>query len=134
MDTLAFDAHTLDIDARAVPDELRRIRHTLRTWLRTVLADERRVYDLVLAVSEACTNSVEHGHRGDGGLLRVRGVVEGARIRIRVSDSGTWLVHQGPAETDRGRGLELMRSLIPDVQIQTGQGGTVVEFSAPLSA
>ncbi len=46
--------------------------------------------DVVLAVGEACTNAVEHGHRGDGGTIRLRALIEANVLRVTVRDTGCW--------------------------------------------
>ncbi|MEV6071432.1 ATP-binding protein [Nocardia sp. NPDC052001] len=134
MDDSDHGTRRFDIEFRAVNEELQRVRHALRNWLRDIITDERRAYDVLLAVSEACTNSVEHGHRGDGRNLRLHAVADHEQVRITVIDGGTWRVHQSPPTTVRGLGLHLMRALVPEVQVRTDDNGTVVEFAAPIPA
>ncbi len=120
----------LVIEFRAVPEELARVRGLLRTWLASTVADPNRAYDILLAVSEACSNSIEHGHRGDGRTIRVQATA-GDTIRIAVGDTGTWSTRCADPAAQRGRGLPLMRTLVPDTRITTGADGTTVEFTAP---
>ncbi|MFF2555010.1 ATP-binding protein [Nocardia sp. NPDC058058] len=134
MDDSDHDTRRFDIEFRAVNEELQRVRHALRDWLRDIITDERRAYDVLLAVSEACTNSVEHGHHGDGRKLRVHAFADDRELRITVIDGGTWRVHRSPPTTARGLGLQLMRALVPEVKVRTGGDGTVVEFAAPIPA
>jgi anti-sigma regulatory factor (Ser/Thr protein kinase) len=42
-----------------------------------------------------------------------------------VSDTGGW---REPRKTDRGRGLELMRALMDDVELEAGDDGTTVRM------
>ncbi|WP_067701318.1 ATP-binding protein [Nocardia jejuensis] len=134
MDDSGHGERVFDLEFRAVNEELQRVRHALRNWLRDIVTDEHHAYDILLAVGEACTNSVEHGHRGDGRNLRVRATADDVQVRITIVDGGTWRVHRSLPDTDRGRGLRLMRTLVPEVNIRTSGTGTVVELATPLSA
>jgi anti-sigma regulatory factor (Ser/Thr protein kinase) len=49
----------------------------------------------------------------------------GRDICISVRDRGTWQTTTGP---DRGRGLELMRRLMDDVEVQPAPNGTTVRL------
>ena len=42
---------------------LRHVRNRLTAWLHRAEVPERVVADAVMAVNEACTNSIEHGYR-----------------------------------------------------------------------
>lgn len=46
------------------------------------------VYDVQMAVDEACTNSIEHAYGGTGGVLRVCCFVEGDDFVVRITDFG----------------------------------------------
>lgn len=94
--------------------------------------------DLVLAVSEAVSNSVEHGYgvvpgrsAGRGGAVLLSGCVDRARDGLRaavitVSDHGRWVPPQ--ADGNRRRGLPLMRAVAEQVRIRPAAGGTTVEL------
>jgi anti-sigma regulatory factor (Ser/Thr protein kinase) len=93
--------------------------------------DVAQVGDVLLAVNEACTNAIEHGHDGDGGQIRVSAAIEDGELRIDIADRGRW---RPPAGEDpmRGRGLPLMRALVRDVEVTPGRSGTVVVLRAPV--
>jgi serine/threonine-protein kinase RsbW len=58
---------------------------------RAVLAglDENQVFDVQVALDEACTNIIEHAYEGDDdGELRICCFVEGDDFVIRIQDSG----------------------------------------------
>ncbi|MCM6775386.1 ATP-binding protein [Nocardia sp. CDC159] len=133
MDDSRQSADPLHIEFRAVSEELGRVRALLRPWLARVITDPHQAYDLLLAVSEACSNSIEHGHHGDGRAIRLHAVAED-RVRITVTDTGTWLAPSEDPGSDRGRGLALMRTLVPDTRVTPGADGTTVEFTTLLPA
>ncbi|MFC3965535.1 ATP-binding protein [Nocardia jiangsuensis] len=132
MDISDRSPRALEIEFPARAAELADVRHALRDWLAENTADPDRAYDLLLAASEACTNSVEHGHREDGRVITLRAEVDGRKVCITITDGGTWHPADEDADSHRGRGLMLIRALVPDTRVIVGDAGTVVELSAPL--
>lgn len=123
----------LHIEFRARSAELQRVRALLRSWLAGTSLGSDRAYDLLLAVNEACSNSVEHGHRGDGRTVVLHATATHS-IRITVSDGGTWRAPRADEEVDRGRGLPMMNALMPGTRVVSGTDGTTVEFVVSLTA
>ncbi|MGH3275862.1 MAG: ATP-binding protein, partial [Streptosporangiaceae bacterium] len=62
------------------------MRHVLRDILCRVGVDETSIGDLLLAVTEACTNVLRHSGQGRGYEIIVR--VTGDRLQLEVVDSG----------------------------------------------
>lgn len=124
----------LEIEFPARAEELADVRHALRDWLAENVADPDRAYDLLLAASEACTNSVEHGHRQDGRAIRLRAEIDGRKVCVTIVDGGQWHPAEESPDSHRGRGLMLIRALVPDTRVIVGDTGTTVELSASLSA
>jgi serine/threonine-protein kinase RsbW len=96
------------------------------------LGDED-VAHLELAVDEACTNVIEHAHKGD--LARevvVRAIFDEATLRIEVVDSGSGFDPDAvpPADLERlvherrggGLGLKVMRTLVDEVSYEIVPG------------
>lgn len=87
------------------------------------------VEDLVLAVYEAIANAAEHayaGHLSGPGLMWLQAHRAIDHVLIIVSDRGRWRTpHPGGV---RGRGIPLMRVLIPDVDTRCDDRGTVVRL------
>ncbi|MCM6774170.1 ATP-binding protein [Nocardia sp. CDC159] len=123
----------LDLSFPAMPDRLADVRRRLREWLLRCGIDSDRAYDIVLAVSEACSNSVEHGYRGEGGLVRLHASASATDLRITVTDRGSWKPRDTPSDPWRGRGLELIRALVPGASLTPGPDGTEVEFRIPIA-
>ncbi|WP_170166499.1 ATP-binding protein [Lentzea atacamensis] len=112
-------------DAREVAP----LRHQLREWLQESGFGDDEASDLVLAVSEAVNNSVEHAYPAPAtGTIEVRARIgkDGA-VAIDVTDHGQWRVPP-PTLTTRGRGLLLMRESVDDVVIDRSSRGTTVRL------
>jgi anti-sigma regulatory factor (Ser/Thr protein kinase) len=79
--------------------------------------------DLVMAVSEAATNAVEHARVPAPGFFDVVVEIDDGRVQATVRDYGRW---RDPVPgTGRGRGLLLMRSLSALTVTATPEGTTV---------
>jgi anti-sigma regulatory factor (Ser/Thr protein kinase) len=97
--------------------------------------------DLVLAASEAVTNSVEHAYpeADSESTVSLEGrvvVAEGGvrRVILTVSDGGQW--RPRPASTGfRGRGMMVIRAMTQSVEFSRSPHGTRVTMtSTPVSA
>jgi serine/threonine-protein kinase RsbW len=108
-----------------------RIRRALRAWLdRLPMSSEDRD-DLVLAVSEAAANSVDHAYAGmaEPGGVEVHAEVNRRpdrtwRVVVSVTDAGRWR----PAASQPGYrgGLHLMRACTDEMRITVKNDGTQV--------
>lgn len=120
-----FLALRIPADAREVAP----VRHQLREWLQDSGFGDDEASDLVLAVSEAVNNSVEHAYPAPArGTVEVRAqIAQDGTVDIDVTDHGQWRVPP-PALTTRGRGLLLMRESVDDVVIDRSARGTTVRL------
>lgn len=119
------DALSLDLADHALPD----VRRTVGDRAHAAGVAPERVSDLVLAVTEAATNSLRHAG-GAGTLLTWR---DGDAVVCEVRDSGRIcdpLAGRRRAPVDRldGRGLWLVHQLCDLVQVRSGEDGTVVRM------
>lgn len=123
----------LRIETTATPDKLAPIRRQLTSWLQIADISEEQVYDIVLVISEACTNCVEHAYEGhDVGMMLLEMDSVSGGIRAQITDSGTWkppAVNPGHG----GRGLPLMRAMSASMDVHDRPDGTTIEivFSLP---
>lgn len=94
---------------------------------RLAALDAEAVDDLKLAVTEACTNSVQHAYR-DGFPERIDVTYEAQAdvVRIVIEDTGVGHEH-GPehasGEREGGMGFAIMRSLVDEVELAEGVDG-----------
>jgi anti-sigma regulatory factor (Ser/Thr protein kinase)/GAF domain-containing protein len=124
---LSFDDAVLpfDVELPSDPAHLTGMRRRLRAWLDRRGLDHEVAADVLLVVSEACNNAIEHGYRAGGaGQVRVNVAMDTFSIRATVEDHGTW--RDEPSGERRGRGLGLMNALMDSVDVQTGSTGTRV--------
>jgi anti-sigma regulatory factor (Ser/Thr protein kinase) len=125
---LSLDLRRLEfeIELPADPGALAGMRRRLRGWLSHRGVAGEVPAEIVLAVSEACNNAIEHAYRDNGaGPVKVSlAVDEAGTVRIGVEDHGTW--RDEPPAGDRGRGIVLMEQLMSSTDIQTGLHGTRV--------
>lgn len=101
------------------------VRHTLTRYLREARAADTDVFDIVVAVSEACSNAAEHAYGPQAGVIQVNAEMSGAWINITIEDQGTW---REPRGRDRGRGLSIMATLMDVVNVYKRPVGTQIEL------
>lgn len=122
----------LQIEVPATPDQLSDIRGRLSAWLRATGIPDDLARDMVLAVNEACTNSIEHGYRGGTSGRMLVYVEAGARgICVRITDFGSWKRPEANPRV-RGRGVPLMRAISGDVTLNGTSTGTTVTMNFEL--
>ena len=119
---------TMELRLDSGDASLRRAREALRLWLVGATVGEMDAHDIVLAAWEAIANATEHSLSETGFRLRAQLVDE--TVRVVIEDDGTWMT---PAtRPDRGRGLQLMRSLMSSVEVEPGPRGTRVTLEKRL--
>ena len=121
---------TLRIDLPPQQQALLGVRATVRDWLRSRgLVDMAFQYDLQLALSEACSNSVEHAYRTQTPQPIIVTVEDrGERLTAEVSDSGSWRP-QGRHSAGRGRGLPILRAVTSVLAFEQRDDGTALRFT-----
>lgn len=113
-------------------------RDRVRAWLRGHRWSPSHTEDLVLAVNEAVSNSIEHGYGliPELDLADAEQVVEVSarlvltgdgtrRAEFTIRDHGRWQTPEN-STTTRGHGLRIMRACAEDVHIDHGSVGTTV--------
>ena len=98
-----------EVEIPADPSELSALRRRLRTWFERHGFDQVEVDEILLAVSEACNNAIEHAYgENREGPIHVRVDRDAETLRVVVEDHGMW---RDPTPSDeRGRGLMLIQA------------------------
>jgi anti-sigma regulatory factor (Ser/Thr protein kinase) len=113
----------LDLKLATDPDELAVIRRSIERWLQASNVDDRDAYRVTLATNEACMNAIEHGFGTPG--FEVHAEFGDDEVDIVVRDHGRW---REPHATREGRGIDMMRSLMDEVEVTPTDDGTTVRL------
>ncbi|MGY4102543.1 SpoIIE family protein phosphatase [Nocardia sp. R16R-3T] len=150
----------LRLEIPANPDQLSAMRKRLKAWFAAAAVPHDLASDLIAAANEACSNSIEHAYRNgsgpvapaisataeplgratsaaaattDPGLVELTAECDTQKVVISVADTGTWK----PRSADpgpRGRGIDMMRALTEELEIDHTGLGTRVRMSVTLPA
>ena len=114
---------------RAHPAALYEVRQFVRGLAARAGFPEGTTGDLLVAVSEACANSILHTNSS---YVRVRWVLSGACAEVRVQDSGIFRRRVPIAEEGSGgHGIPLMMALVDEFSVREGTArdpGTVIRL------
>ncbi len=121
---------TLKMTLPARPNVLGGLRKTLGRWLQAAGADENELFDITLSTSEAAANAIEHAYGAREASFTVRCDHDGQDVTVTVRDLGRWRTGR---RQGGGRGLEIMRSLVDNVAIDSDDAGTAVTMTKRLS-
>ena len=113
-------------------------RRILKTSLDSLGIDSDTVGDIELALTEACTNVLDHAH-GDDDYEVSAGIIGDICI-IEVVDKGTGFdgaehgLQEAASQAETGRGVQLMRALMDKLEFQDRPTkGTVVHLEKRLT-
>jgi serine/threonine-protein kinase RsbW len=113
------------------------IRRVLGDSLRTLGVVGACIDDIEVALTEACTNVLDHAQ--DGEVYHVSARIDGASCVLEVADKGAGFddAPHGHADAvtdaETGRGIQLMRRLVDSVRFEPrATGGTVVHLRKAL--
>jgi anti-sigma regulatory factor (Ser/Thr protein kinase) len=120
---------------RAHPAALSQVRDFIRTQASTAELAESVIDDLVLAVSEACVNSVIHTNSSH---IKISWRRQNSHVEVLVLDEGVFDRKVPVPEIDgtAGRGIPIMLALVDEVTIREGtpaKPGTQVKLRKILS-
>ncbi|WP_284740377.1 ATP-binding protein [Amycolatopsis sp. RTGN1] len=116
-------------------------RSRLRDWLEAHSWPANEVHDLVLAISEAVSNSVEHGYgiysdspgahseQVEVTAWLKRPAVGARHVELTVRDSGGWREPR-PGPIPRGHGLNLMRAASLVLEVEKSAEGTQIRLTS----
>ena len=119
--TTSFSAQ-LRITVPARPESLMLLRHVVRGFRDAYAIAAQRMDDIVLAVSEAATNSTLHAYGTRRGTITLFARVEDGFLHVLVRDHGI-----GIAPADQlplpGHGLALIRHVAASMEVVGTSGG-----------
>ena len=115
---------------KAVLENVPRAIECVTEWAQKAGFDERTLYEIQLAVDEACANVVDHAYQGaDPGDIEVFCCLDDQILTVQVRDWGTGFDLTGVADPDLdapleertlgGLGLFLVRQVMDDVQFRS---------------
>ncbi len=124
----------LELNFPADVGQLAPTRAALRRWLTRAKVDPDQAMDVLVAAGEAVANAIEHGHRDTPeGTIKLSATALVDRLQLTIVDTGTWRPPLPAAQTNRGRGITLMRALMHAVTIDSDSAGTTVHLSARIA-
>jgi PAS domain S-box-containing protein len=118
----------LRIDAE--PRTLARVRRSLHRWLSVNGIPSSVSQEIVLASTEAVTNSIRHAYGPGSGWVEIQARLDDGHVDVEVRDGGGWRPLRGG---DGGRGLGMIHACMPEVTIERGRSGTTVRMRRPVS-
>jgi serine/threonine-protein kinase RsbW len=114
------------------------VRNAVAHALSLLGADDECIHDLMLAVSEACTNVIQHAETEDEYEVSVH--VDEHRCSISVKDTGAGFDTAALAggmpdpQSVRGRGVPIMRAVMDGFEFTSSpETGTIVRLDRELS-
>jgi anti-sigma regulatory factor (Ser/Thr protein kinase)/putative methionine-R-sulfoxide reductase with GAF domain len=119
----------LELEMAAYPKTLARVRQALRRWLQAQAVEREVEIEIIIAVSEACANAIEHAYGPSRGSFTVRAERRDGYVEVRVRDLGRW---QPPRGEHRGRGLKIIEAAMDEVDVHAGNAGTAVTMRRKL--
>jgi serine phosphatase RsbU (regulator of sigma subunit)/integral membrane sensor domain MASE1/anti-sigma regulatory factor (Ser/Thr protein kinase) len=113
--------------------ELRKLRAGVRSWAESCDLSPGVTDDLLLAVSEAASNSIRHAYgERDRGRVDVRIERRNGTLEIVVADEGHWKGSQDSGHPGMGRAL--IEAVTENFETNIEPGGTVVSFEMSLGS
>ena len=133
-------ADTVELRMDARPENLVLARLALGGVVARTVLGEDVIADLKLAVTEACTNAIEHAYSGDPGAneVVVRFSLDEDTLSVEVQDWGSGFdadrhVRDDELRDHAGVGLMLIRSLTDELTIASAASGSTITFVKRLS-
>jgi PAS domain S-box-containing protein len=117
----------LQLSIPARPEQLASLRKTLRDWLTHVGASASDTYDVTLSVNEVASNAIQHAYGLGDAHFSVEGRLDDGELDLVVRDFGSWRERSG-TPSKGGRGLDIVRALMDDVDIERHADGTAVRM------
>lgn len=127
----------LKIELQAVPETVPNARGAITRLCEHLDLEEELAGNIRLAVTEACTNCVQHAYAGNdaaSSTFALEARVEDGALLVVVRDAGAGIARAGSATAGLGFGLPLMREAASSVDISSRPGrGTRVAMRFAIS-
>jgi anti-sigma regulatory factor (Ser/Thr protein kinase)/putative methionine-R-sulfoxide reductase with GAF domain len=115
----------LEVHAPATRESVPGTRRRLRSWLHDQGVVEEDLTAILLAAGEGVANAVEHASEASSaaaGRYELHAACDDGVVIITVVDDGVW--RRPAVESDRGRGLPIMRSVMDQMVLSREGEGT----------
>ena len=131
----AGERDTVELRIPAAPENLALARLALAGVGTVAGAGEDVIFDLKVAVTEACTNAIQHAYPEGTGCVVVRFRVGSEALEVEVEDDGAGFDPTDPGadanENDSGQGMGLMiiRELADEARFESDASGSRIAFA-----
>jgi anti-sigma regulatory factor (Ser/Thr protein kinase) len=122
----------LQLRLEARPEYAHLLRERLRMWLGQAGANDREMFEVLLATTEAFTNAVQHPQEPTSHLVEITGSITDHTVSVSIRDYGTWNGEPTRKEWG-GRGMDLIEHLMDGVRVQRLLDGTTVTLRRRLA-
>jgi anti-sigma regulatory factor (Ser/Thr protein kinase) len=100
-------------------------------WLEEAGVNSGEVFEVLLAMTEAFANAVEHPRQPRSHLVDIEGAISDHSVTVSIRDYGTWEDEQTRKENG-GLGLVMMGHLMDAVRVDCFVDGTTVTMQRRL--
>jgi anti-sigma regulatory factor (Ser/Thr protein kinase)/putative methionine-R-sulfoxide reductase with GAF domain len=121
----------LSVRLAAQPTVLANARRLVRHWLRAQGVSDDVLTEATIAVSEACTNAIEHAYPPTPSTFELEARVADGVVTLVVRDTGRW---REPRGAHRGRGLKMIEAAMDELEVNTSEAGTEIVMRRRLVA
>ena len=118
------------LQLRADPTRLSALRRRLEDFLTAHGVPEHDIFDLIVAVSEAAANAIEHPVDPAEPVITVEASLDDDAVSVTVRDTGSWRPSSGTGF--RGRGLAMIGAL-SELSVARSSSGTSVTLRRPIT-
>jgi anti-sigma regulatory factor (Ser/Thr protein kinase) len=126
----ATEPRAFELRLEADPARLGVLRRRLEDFLSANGVPEADIFDVIVAVSEAAANAVEHPVAPAEPVITITAAVDDEAVLVRVRDTGSW--RPPTAGGFRGRGLALIGAL-SELSVARSEQGTEVTLRRLIS-